>query len=892
MSARFSNPPSSPLTEVQPIDDVELLQQQLSSLQIALESSEQTITDLRNKAERTLWSIGSKVGPFPDHLPCIAFLKDATFRYIYVNKHWERTHNKTLSEWYNKTDYDLFPYTQAEETRRADRKVLRTGSSLQNVDVQSEEGRSSYWLLTRFPVEGGLLGGVAMDITELRHTEQALHETEERYRELFNSVLAGVYRTTPQGEVLLANPALIRMLGYEPDVQPCRLDLTQAYNRSHSASRFIETMERGGQVLGFETVWQRLDGSDLPVRETAKAVRNSAGEVLYYEGVVEDLTETRRAQLLEKDRNHLLELVATNESLTTIFTELCLMIERQFPGHVASAMLLRDARLEMLAAPNLSPSYTEELRDGVPVGPENGSCGAAAYRGEPVIVTDIEEDPVWHRFRDLATRHHLKSCWSVPILSATRTVLGTIAVYDTVPSHPSESELDLLEMASRLACIALENRQLLLNLERQANFDPLSGLPNRSLLEDRLEAALENARKNTSHLGLLWIDLDRFKEINDTLGHHIGDLLLLQVARRLKHACNPEDTLARMGGDEFALLLPVLNARHSAEQSAQSLLAALSTPFQIEGYELFVTASIGICIYPEDGLDSATLRRNADRAMYRAKSRGRNGFHAYERETSAGALQRLNLESNMRRALERGEFELYYQPQVDLNGNLKGMEGLLRWNHPKHGVLSPARFIPIAEESGLIVPIGDWVVKQACRQLAIWKNAAPSLKIAVNVSALQFYYGDFVETVREALLAGHIEPSCLEIELTETLIMHNYGESARQLDKLRALGISIAIDDFGTGYSCLSNLQRLPVNAVKIDRSFLTEIEVSTNAAVVTAISMLSRSLGLSVIAEGVERPEQIRILKTIGVDLMQGYLIGRPLPADATEERFLKQTT
>jgi diguanylate cyclase (GGDEF)-like protein len=407
------------------------------------------------------------------------------------------------------------------------------------------------------------------------------------------------------------------------------------------------------------------------------------------------------------------------------------------------------------------------------------------------------------------------------------------------------------------------------------------------LLQDRLETALDRARTNTYRLGLLWIDLDRFQEINDTLGHGIGDILLRQAAQRLSLCCRGIDTLARIGGDEFALLLPRIAERATAEILADSILTSLRAPFQIEGYELYVTASIGICIYPDDGFDSATLQRHADRAMYRAKTCGRNGYRCYEPEVGVGALERLNLEGNMRRAVERNEFELYYQPQIDLSGKLKGFEALLRWNHPTRGLLYPGDFISIAEESGLIVPIGAWAVKQACHQVASWSGSIPDLKIAVNVSALQFYYGDFVETVREALAEAQVQPSCLEIELTETLVMRNYEESVRQLEKLRSLGVSVAIDDFGTGYSCLSNLQKLPVNSLKIDRSFLIDIEHSTNAAVVTAIAMLSRSLGLSVVAEGIERQEQLDVIKKIGVDLVQGYLLGLPLPAHTTEDRF-----
>lgn len=893
-----------PLTRTPPVllappqaDDVVLLRQQLCSLQLALESRERVIDDLRSQAETILWSVGSQVSLFLQNLPCIAYLKDSEGRYIFANHLWERVHQKGLEDWYKKTDGELFAPDLAEKYRLNDLEVTRTGISTQTVDILSNGQETTYWLVTTFPVETvtgatGLAGGVAVDITERRLAEQSLRDTEERYRELFSSVLTGVYRATPEGKVLLANPALVRMLGYESFEQLASVDLNDAYQRSHSDSGFDQIVKRDGQILGFEATWRRGDGVEVPVRETVKAVRDSSGTVLYYEGVVEDLTETRRAQLLEKDRNRLLELVARNESLSSIFTELCLLVERQFPGRLCSAMLLRDEHLEMVAGPNIPITFTAALSPGLKIGPKGGPCCVAVLQRKPVIAADIELDPFWSDFRHLAAPPSLKSCWSVPIISGDRKVLGTIAVYRTASTQPAEAELELLEMASRLAAIALEHRQLLFDLERQANYDSLTALPNRFLFEDRLEEALETARDKTSHLGLLWIDLDRFKEINDTLGHRIGDVLLRKAAQRLSRCSGELDTLARMGGDEFALLLPEIENRPEAEDRADSILAELRKPFHVDGYELYVTASIGICAYPGDGFDSATLQRNADRAMYRAKSRGRNSYHCYESEIGVGALERLNLESNMRRALERNEFELFYQPQVDLNGKLKGFEALIRWNHPEHGLLCPGHFIAIAEASGLIVPIGVWVVNQACRQLAAWRHKSPDLRIAVNVSALQFYYADFVETVREALAEAQIEPSCLEIELTESLVMRNYEESVRQLERLRALGISIAIDDFGTGFSCLSNLQRLPVNTLKIDKSFLTEIESSTNAAVVTAIAMLSRSLGLSVVAEGVERPEQLEVLKTIGVDLIQGYLIGQPLPADITEDRFLNGCT
>ncbi len=812
MAARQLTRKSPNLALQRDADDIALLRKQLSSLQLAVESRERAANKLRDEAENILRSMGPHGSLFARNLPCVAYLKDESGRYIFANHLWETVHQKTFRDWYRRTDHDLFPSDLADSRRRSDLEVTHTGLPKQSVYVQTADGQNTSWLVSKFPVQtatgaSGFIGGVAVDITGLSQTEQALAETEEFYRDIFTSVLIGVEKPSPEGRILLGNPAAVR-------------------NRD-------------------------------------------------------------RAEILEKDRNHLLELVARNESITVILTELCVLVERQFPGGICSVMLRCDDVLEVAAGPNISKAFEAELLPGIAIGPNTGSRGTAAFRAEPVIVMDTSLDPQWADYRDLAIRHNVKSSWNIPIFSGERKVLGAIGVYHSISTQPAAAELELLEMAGCLAAIALEHRQLLADLEHGAKFDSLTGLPNRSLLEDRLESALDAVRGTTARLSLLWIDLDRFRETNDTLGHRIGDVLLRQAAQRLSRCCEPSETLARMGGDEFALLVTQISKRSDAEDRAESILAVLRQPFYIEGHELYVTASMGICTYPEDGLDSTTLQGNADRAMYRAKSRGRNGYHLYEREIGSGALERLTLESNMRHALEREEFELFYQPQVNLEGGLMGFEALLRWNHPKHGLLCPGDFISIAEESGLIIPIGAWVVKQACRQLAVWKHASPALKIAVNVSALQFYYADFVDTVRQDLAAANIDPGALEIELTETLVMRDFEESVRQLERLRALGIGIAIDDFGTGYSCLSNLLRLPVNTLKIDRSFVTEIERSANTAVVTAISMLSRNLGLSVVAEGIEHAGQWEAIKKIGVDLVQGYLVGRPQPAGITEDRF-----
>ncbi len=382
---------------------------------------------------------------------------------------------------------------------------------------------------------------------------------------------------------------------------------------------------------------------------------------------------------------------------------------------------------------------------------------------------------------------------------------------------------------------------------------------------------------------MLFIDLDRFKQINDTLGHAAGDALLQQVARRLEGCIRRTDTLARMGGDEFTVLLTELHDQQYVLTVAQKLLDALQAPFQIDTFELFVTASIGVGVYPRDGKDAATLQRNADSAMYCAKINGKNNFQVFAPEINATALESLELENALRRALENGEFQLRYQPQISIDGGLTGLEALLVWNHPKLGIISPRQFIPVAEECGLIVPIGSWVLKQACTQAAAWRRAGfPPVKVAVNVSVIQFMRAGFAEAVAAILKETGFEAASLELELTEGVVMDNVEESNRQMRLLRALGVSLALDDFGTGYSSLSYLRNLPIDTLKIDQSFLEGLESAPNAMpLLKAIVVLAHSLNLCVVAEGVETVTQLEALRLVGCDRVQGYLTCEPLPAD-----------
>ena len=426
------------------------------------------------------------------------------------------------------------------------------------------------------------------------------------------------------------------------------------------------------------------------------------------------------------------------------------------------------------------------------------------------------------------------------------------------------------------------------HIRHLAYHDALTDLPNRESFSDCCKQALEHARGGGKPLFLLFLDLDRFKYVNDSLGHPIGDALLRAVAQRLKGSLRHTDIVARQGGDEFIVLLQGLKSRRDAELIARKLLAALTRPFHVQGYKLDVRSSIGVSCYPGDGEDAATLIKNADLAMYRAKEEGRGNFRFYEAHLTEQAKERLFLEGELREALKRDELSVYYQPQLDLSdGRLIGCEALLRWRHGTRGMIPPDKFIPIAEDTGLIVPIGEWVLYVACRQASAWlRSGRGAYRVAVNLSGVQIERCNIVATVDRVLAETGLPPQYLELEVTETYVMRHAQQSIRILEGLRALGVTLAIDDFGTGQSSLAYLKRLPLDKLKIDRSFITDIPHGENEAAITrAIVALGHSLRLKVLAEGIETQEQAAFLKELQCEEGQGYYYGRPMDADSLEK-------
>ncbi|QYF93617.1 EAL domain-containing protein [Massilia sp. PAMC28688] len=426
-------------------------------------------------------------------------------------------------------------------------------------------------------------------------------------------------------------------------------------------------------------------------------------------------------------------------------------------------------------------------------------------------------------------------------------------------------------------------------LDHMAHHDPLTSLPNRLLFHDRLQHALQRASRDHQRLAILFIDLDRFKNVNDTLGHHVGDELLKQVAGALQGKLRDGDTLARLGGDEFIVLLENIDSQFGAGQVAEKLMAMFEMPFTVSDYELFVTGSVGISVYPDDAEDLNMLIRNADVAMYQAKARGRNGYQFYAPSMTGEGVERLRLEAMLRRSIDRNEIFLNYQPQVEIDtGRLIGVEALVRWENPELGVVTPVRFIPLAEDTGFINQLGKWVLYESCRQMVRWQEAGLYVpKIAVNLSVKQFERGSIVNMVAEILRETGLEPQRLQLEVTESMIM-NTGDALVFINDLHSIGVGLAIDDFGTGYSSLAYLKQLPVQTLKIDRSFIKDISTDVNdEAIAIAIIQLGKSMNLSVIAEGVETEEQAAFLLRHGCNLAQGYFYSRPILPDVMLENW-----
>ncbi len=692
------------------------------------------------------------------------------------------------------------------------------------------------------------LRGMAVDISARKAMEEDLHREKERYRALYEGVPVGLYRMTPQGEFLVANSALVNMMGFSSH---------QALYASTADAMYVDPLERWRWqnamvhvqgVRSFELPCRRTDGSLIWVRNTAKAIRNDSGEIAYYEGALEDITDSKRARAAE----------ATAEA--------------KFRGLVEQSLvgiyMLQEGRL-VYANPKMAEifGYTHqelmELESPMAlVIPEHHSKVARYFseEGRPEDAGSIS----FRGIRKDGSLVEIEVQCTRATVNEKPTILGT-----------------LLDITARKEA---EER-----LVHTAFHDPLTGLPNRILFMERLEHALMR-RKRGNNFAVLFLDLNRFKVVNDSLGHSAGDELLKIVGGRLQSCLRPGDSVSRFGGDEFALLLEDVESINTATSVAERIREVLSLPAELQGQEVYTGVSIGIALSSAEYQTPEEILRDADMAMYRAKSSGLSTYEVFDQAMHAEAVERLRLENDLQRAADRDEFHLQYQPIVCLKtGELHGVEALVRWSHPERGQVGPSVFIPLAEEVGAIIPIGRHVLRLACRQAAEWQARFPRevpISISVNLSAKQIQGSPIVDDVRQVLEETGIAPGSLKLEITESLIMEDRRAASHMLSRLKALGVKILLDDFGTGYSSLSYLHTLPIDTLKIDRAFVMEVQTEERSShLVRTIVSVAHNLGMDVIAEGAETEEQVQVLRELGCEHAQGFYFAAPREAHEIDE-------
>jgi diguanylate cyclase (GGDEF)-like protein/PAS domain S-box-containing protein len=736
-------------------------------------------------------------------------------------------------------------------------------------------------------VESGIAAASALATPTLERSEweAALKASETLKAAILESAPDPVIIMNHEGRVVEINQAAERVLGYPHDKIVGRTvaetfappSATDPHRRL--LGHYLAT--GGGPLVDrrVEMTARRADGQEIPIELAVNATPLNGKA--FFTAYLRDISEPKRVERLKAALYRIADTAATAEDMPGFYEAIHRVIAELMYARNFYIALRDDAADDVQF-----PYFVDEVDAQPPNGAHKKTLTNYVLKtGEPLLASPT-------LFADLVSRGEVEMVGSasvdwigVPLKSQNR-AFGVLAVQSYDPAiRYTDADRDVLTFVSHQIASALERKAAEERIEHLAFHDALTGLPNRRLLLDRLDLALAQARRDNKHMAVLFLDLDAFKVINDTLGHIAGDQVLRETAVRLQNHLRKGDTLARVGGDEFTAVIRGIVHPVDTAKVAQSFQNALRDPILADGRELFVTACTGISVFPDDGQDVESLLKNADTALHRAKEQGQDTFRLYAASMNAEAVRRLRLEHSLRRALERDELAVHYQPIVDLlTGAIQGVEALIRWNHPEHGLVLPGEFIPLAERTGLLSTIGAWVLRAACRQARQWGEAGHrELSVAVNISARQLQYTDLVGEVQTALKESGLEAYRLELEITESSAMRNPEATIQTLRALKALGVRISIDDFGTGYSSLSQLQRLPIDTLKIDRSFVHDITTDPDdAAIATAVIALAHTLKLKVVAEGVETKEQLSFLADKGCDRIQGYLLSRPLAPEA----------
>jgi diguanylate cyclase (GGDEF)-like protein/PAS domain S-box-containing protein len=829
--------------------DLQLKQAKIDELvlQAALSESERRLRQLEAKTGNEKALLRTLI----DNIPDLIFVKNTDSVYLGCNKAFEAFFGAEESAIVGKTDFDFVDVETAAFFCRKDRETMAAGRSGKNEEwVVYPDGRMECLETLKTPYlsdQGVLLGmvGVSRNITDHKKADEALRLSEEKLRALFEMSPLGIARNTMDGRFIEANKALLDMVGYSLD-ELKDLSYWQLTPEDYTAQETLQlqNLEKSGRYGPYEKEYLHRDGHRISVRLNGMLITGSDGG-RYIWSIVEDISERKRAE----DEMQLAAMVYLNSG---------------------EAMLVTDADGYII---NINPAFTqltgyalEEIAGKTPRILNSGLHDQVFYQlmWQKLNTAGYWQGEIWNKRKN--GEIYVEWLTVNTIYKEDGSPYRRVALFSDITDKKKAEEL----------------------IWMQANFDQLTGLPNRRMFNDRLNQEVKKAHRAGLPLALMFIDLDRFKEINDILGHDMGDQLLKEVAKRLSGCVRETDTVARLGGDEFTIILSTLEDIGSSERIAQEILHKLASPFQLNNETLYISASIGITFYPEDATEIEELRKNADQAMYSAKHQGRNRFKYYTPSMRDHAQNRMRLANDLRFALAGDQFLIHYQPIVDLaDGSIRKAEALLRWLHPNRGVVDPGEFIPIAEETGRIVEIGDWVFRQAAQQVRQWRASyRDDFQISINKSPVQFQndevlYKNWFEHLHKLGLPGE----SVVIEITESLLLDSKPIVNEKLLTFRDLGIQVAIDDFGTGYSSLAYLKLYDIDYLKIDQSFVRNLKPdSSDLVLCEAIIAMAHKLGMKVIAEGVETLLQRDLLIAAGCDYGQGFLFSRPMPAEALE--------
>lgn len=857
-----------------------------------------TIQDIseRTDAERSLRASEAQFRTLYNATPVMLHSIDADGRIRAVNDHWleslhyarEEVIGSRLSSFFTPESrrrpdrIDLPAFWAAGEQRDMPYQIYDRGGAVMDVLLSANVLRDD---------QDNIVGGLAamVDISERRRIEAD-------YRDIFENASEGIYRSTPTGRLLHVNPALARMHGFAhpADLVAAVRDIaTDWYTDPDMRLRLRRQLDENGRVEGFVAECRRIaTGDRFWTSENIRAARNGAGELAYFEGTVREITAERRAATLSRARVDILERIARDHPLTDILYEITGTIEQHFAGLTAAIFRLQDGCLDSAALPALTRACRDALNGHRPS--RIGEPIAGAMLSARTIALSRDQIRADNALTAAMDESGYTAVMAMPIRDQGNAVLGLLTAFFARAADMTEDVGAILGEMAQMVSIAFEQARLADELIRQAHYDPLTDLPNRTLLNDRLEQALADAERRGTLVAVMLLDLDEFKLVNDTLGHSAGDELLRDVAERLRGAVRSGDSIARLGGDEFIVVAPFQSAADISE-AAERLVDTLQAPFHVGEQEVTARPSIGISLFGDDGSTPESLLRAADTAMYAAKQAGKNRYRFFAGAMNEQITERLRIEAGLRRAVEEQTLVLHYQPRIEFDSHrLTGVECLLRWPHADGTTTLPGDFLPFAERSSLISDIDRYVLERAIRQLADWQQAGHSLVLSVNLSARDLHTDGFGAEIARLIQIYGVDPGGLEIEITESMVMQDFTHAVGQLHDLkeRAPGVRVAIDDFGSGYSSLNYLRHLPIDTLKIDRSFVIDLDdyndAATAAAIVRTVVELGHNLHLNVVAEGVETRRQADQLGALGCHEAQGFWFAHPVTA-AEIDRWLQ---